>query len=711
MSVAFDDQVARARSTSIEGEIVRRGIKLRRSGSERIGACPKCGGDDRFSINVNDGVWNCRGCKPTDISGDVIGMVEWLDGLDFKGAVEKLTGEAAPKPNGKNGHEPHPDKRSPLGRIVQSYSYADEAGELLFQVTRHEPKDFRQRRPDGNGGWISDTRGVRMVPYRLAELIEAIASEQLIFVVEGEKDVDSLIKLGARATCNPRGAGKWGSCQLDQHFAGAHVVVVADNDPQTRNKKTGELLFHPDGRARFAGWDHANEVCQHLEPTAASVRIIDLKTVWPACPDKGDISDWIAAGGTIEALNEIADRAVDWTPACLRRDEVKAPPLRATPYVTPIATEIPKRQWLHGLHYMRGIVTSTVAPGGFGKTTLSLFEAITMAVKGYRVWYISAEDDRDEIDRRIAAHLKHHGVKPLEYANRLFIDDKASFPFKIAKMSRAGVLFDDAGLAAFEAAIEHDRIDVVILDPFISFHYLPENDTAAMDALVKRLGDIALRHLCCIELSHHVRKPTIGQVEITVYDARGAGAIVNAVRSCRVLNQMSQLAAEVAKINPDERTAYIRIDSGKRNMAPPEHARWCRLVNIEIDNGDRVQALEEWSYPAHATSDDDKTWLRVVLGNKPYRVSSQAEDWLGKPVATRFNRSVEVKGDIKWINKLLSRWQTEGMIKQEQRPDENRTPRPYWVLGDSAKPDEPSTSSQLDQQADAALFQFDDNHA
>ena len=124
-----------------------------------------------------------------------------------------------------------------------------------------------------------------------------------------------------------------------------------------------------------------------------------------------------------------------------------------------------------------------------------------------------------------------------------------SFAFKIARTDRNNsIVFDVPALTAFEQSIELARIDVVILDPFISFHNVPENDTGAMDAVVKRLGEVSARQRCNIELSHHVRKPSMGQAEITVYDARGAGSIVNAVRSCRVLNQMSKAVAE--QLNP-----------------------------------------------------------------------------------------------------------------------------------------------------------------
>ena len=379
---------------------------------------------------------------------------------------------------------------------------------------------------------------------------------------------------------------------------------------------------------------------------------------------------------------------------------------QATLYIPPDPASIPRRQWLYGMHYMRGVVTATVAPGGFGKTTLSLFEAVAMAVAGYRVWYISAEDDRNEIDRRIAAHCQHHNVKPMDLTKCFYVDDKTSFPLKIAKMGRNGVAFDDQALAEFESAIERAKIDIVILDPFISFHYLPENDTAAMDALVKRLGDIAMRRQCCIELSHHVRKPSMGQVEITVYDARGAGAIVNAVRSCRVLNQMPRTSAEIARINPEDRFAYIRIDPGKRNMAPPESARWGRLVNVEIGNGDRVQALEKWTYPIDVTTDDDMTWLRVVLAEKALRASSQADDWLGHKVGERFSlNSTENKNDIITINRKISRWEKEGLIQGVQLPDEKRRPKKHWTLGSSNQAAKLETAAR---EADDLLLPLED---
>lgn len=371
-------------------------------------------------------------------------------------------------------------------------------------------------------------------------------------------------------------------------------------------------------------------------------------------------------------------------------------------YLLPDPAGIPSRKWLEGRHYMRGIVTATVAPGGFGKTSLSLFETLEMVKKGLRVWYISAEDDRDELDRRIAAYVERHKITPMQVAGNLYIDDKLTFPFKIARMGKAGPVFDQEKLTAFEAAIADVHIDVVIFDPFISFHYLPENDTAAMDAFIKRLGEITARQNCCIELSHHVRKPNMGQAEITVYDARGAGAIVNAVRSCRVLNVMNPVeveqvnaaaVSEASKIAPDQRFSYLRIDSGKRNMAPPEKARWVHLVSIEIANGDHVQAVEQFDFPKvfSKITTADVNWIKHLLRLHDYRADSRSSEWIGHPIAERFGRIPTetcpkrkyAKGDIKWINSVISAWENNKVFARVAREDEHRKPRDWFV---SAEP-------------------------
>jgi Protein of unknown function (DUF3987) len=208
------------------------------------------------------------------------------------------------------GREAKPER----ARIVKAYPYHDESGELLFEVVRFEPKDFRQRRPDGTrpDGWNWSTRGVRPVPYRLPELSEALGLGKAVYIVEGEKDADRLWALGVPATTNAGGAGKWRH-ELTEFFAGAEVVVIPDRDPQKTHPKTGEPMFHPDGRPILPGQDHG-EAIAHALSAVARVKLLDLSVDWPEMPLKGDVSNWLDAGGTASALYELAERQPVWSP-------------------------------------------------------------------------------------------------------------------------------------------------------------------------------------------------------------------------------------------------------------------------------------------------------------------------------------------------------------------------------------------------------------
>jgi phage/plasmid primase-like uncharacterized protein len=87
MSAAHERWIADARGVRIEHEIQRRGIHL--SGRiDRCGPCPVCGGRDRFSINIRKQVFHCRPCS----GGDVIALVQHLDGCGFLAAVQSLAG-------------------------------------------------------------------------------------------------------------------------------------------------------------------------------------------------------------------------------------------------------------------------------------------------------------------------------------------------------------------------------------------------------------------------------------------------------------------------------------------------------------------------------------------------------------------------------------------------------------------------------------------
>ncbi|NLO26617.1 MAG: AAA family ATPase [Actinobacteria bacterium] len=156
-------------------------------------------------------------------------------------------------------------------KISETYDYTDEEGELLFQVVRFHPKDFRQRRRSDDGEWEWKLGDTRRVLYRLPEVLTAVADRgevYVVYVVEGEKDVHALEAAGCVATCNPGGAGKWRR-EYAGCLAGAKVIVVADKDEPGRK--------------------HAAEVAASLQGKAVSVTVVEAKA-------GKDAADHLAAG-------------------------------------------------------------------------------------------------------------------------------------------------------------------------------------------------------------------------------------------------------------------------------------------------------------------------------------------------------------------------------------------------------------------------------
>jgi len=171
-------------------------------------------------------------------------------------------------------------------KIVETYDYQNAAGDLVFQVCRLKPKSFRQRRPDGIGGWVWNMNGVEPVLYHLPE----VSTAALIYLVEGEKDADNLTALGLTATCNVGGAGKW-RANYNKALQGKAVVILPDNDDPGRS--------------------HAQTVARNLHGVAASVKVVEL----PGLLEKGDVSDWLDAGGTLDQLRSLMQAAPEWDPA------------------------------------------------------------------------------------------------------------------------------------------------------------------------------------------------------------------------------------------------------------------------------------------------------------------------------------------------------------------------------------------------------------
>jgi hypothetical protein len=257
----------------------------------------------------------------------------------------------------RNGH-------AQASRIVATYEYHDEQDRLLFQAVRFAPKAFKQRRPDGRGGWAWNLDGVRRVLYRLPEVLAADPSF-LVYVVEGEQDADRLASLGLVATTNPQGGGKWRP-EYGEALRGRHVVILPDAD------EVGER--------------HAQQVAQALQGVAASVQIVPLPGLGP----KGDVSDWLDADGTVADLAALVD-AAEPQPA----GEATADPDDAV-----ITAALAGPQWPGALppeayHGLVGEIVHTIEPHSEADPAALLVQVlVAFGSAAGRAAYVAVEADR-----------------------------------------------------------------------------------------------------------------------------------------------------------------------------------------------------------------------------------------------------------------------------------------------------------------------------
>lgn len=346
-------------------------LEVGSSGTQAMALCPfHSDSNPSLSINLQTGGWHCFGCRE---KGSIFKFYMKKYNVDYATAVQMLSEIAGTG-----------IRQVRKGKIVQTYDYVDEEGKVLFQTVRYEPKDFRQRRPDGKGGWTWDLKGIRLVPYKLYELLNAknkyiykgkcYEYYQKIFIVEGEKDADTLKALGLITTCSPMGAGKWRE-EYNKYFIGKDIVVIPDNDKPGRK--------------------HAENVARTLYGIAKSVKIVELSNL----PEKGDVSDWIEQGGTKEDLLAIS-----------RKTHPKSPYNFLVRGSDLINSDIEDDEWIIDKLIPQQSITLLHGKGGVGKTWLSirLADAVSRGIpfmdlvtKRMPVVYVDFENSLPVLTKRV----------------------------------------------------------------------------------------------------------------------------------------------------------------------------------------------------------------------------------------------------------------------------------------------------------------------
>jgi hypothetical protein len=294
-------------------------------------------------------------------------------------------------------------------------------------------------------------------------------------------------------------------------------------------------------------------------------------------------------------IEEIAERtntvefqqAVDWLRERVGSEEPKSDAdkkkkkefiVTAKPHDFLEEALLERRDFVYGSHLLRGTVSLSAGTGAVGKSSKSIVEALAMATgkplldvsprAPLRVLLINLEDNRREMNRRIAAAMKHYSLTEKDVGDRLISIAKGELKLKLAKQVRMGeIARDEKVINGLIDYLRKNSIDVVSIDPLRKTHRVNENDNVAMGEVIECYEDIAEMANCAVHLWHHNRKGNSG--EITIDSARGASSIIDAPRSAEILETMPEGTAEKFDIEPSRRRYYFRTFNGKINFAPP----------------------------------------------------------------------------------------------------------------------------------------------
>ena len=373
---------------------------------------------------------------------------------------------------------------TPNGPATDVYEYVDEAGDHLMWVGRLAGKKFIALHRTPRGRTEFHIRGVRRVLYRLPAVIAAAERGEVVYVVEGEKDVDRLRAEGIVATCNFGGAGKWGD-EYSAFLVGAEVVVVRDRDA--------------------AGEKHASKVLRSLTTAGVRATLCEAAT-------GNDVSDHLDAGHSLDELVAVEPDARASSASSAESDEL--PWLTGEALATLVEREV---EWIAEPYLAKGVITDLSAQIKDGKTTfaLTLVKAVTegkpflgATTRQMKVIYLSEERPatighalrRADIDPALVYVLP--GALP---SGRRWPDVAAQV---VAKAKEAGAELIIVDTAHRWANLQGDD----------------ENRSGDATAAIKPLEDTAGAGLAVLTLRHH--RKSGGEVQSA---ARGSTAFGGAV--------------------------------------------------------------------------------------------------------------------------------------------------------------------------------------
>jgi hypothetical protein len=434
-----------------------------------------------------------------------------------------------------------------------------------------------------------------------------------------------------RADRSSGGARPW-SPAAERELISALQVLPSENREDWL--KVGLALWRTGWNSARGIWDDWSMTCPE------KYRPDDSDRVWNSF-DNGYDGPAISVGSIYDWAIDLGWQSPGEVSPSSEVDADERPLLQIRPYRCPAESAIPPRQHLFGgKHFTRKTVGATIGAGGRAKTTLAIVEAIGMAIgrnlftgatfDPLRVLVLNAEENQDELDRRVRAACKFYDITDEQLGDRLFV--QAIRPLRLVTLVRGVRTINQAAMRTLRHEIKRLHIDVWFIDPLISFHSVRESDNDDMDMLFKEVLNVIAEDTDSHgEALHHPGKPKPGEVNTQVEDSRGASAIIWAVRAARVANFMTKLEAESLNIDPEIRHSFIRIVNGKANLGPIGAASWMRIAVQGLANGDDIAVVTAWTPELGVALVDSNRVVEMVRGGK-YRHDPRAENSVTKAI-------------------------------------------------------------------------------
>lgn len=579
----------------------------------------------------------------------------------------------------------------------------------------------------GEGGYII-APGSLMKDGRFYEWIEndaevADAPQWLLDIVIGKSHAPkSVDRAGSNHDANGNQARAYGLSVLE-----AEASVLASETEGGRGSAANTAAFNCGGLAEHCGISYAEieaslyDACVAnglVQKDGANKVMRDLKRQITAgmrkprsAPelkkkDKGNENSITMAG-----LNKIAKKArelankpewdrneKDTYETALEEDDDEPDVFPCIPWdYSEKAEWIKPRVAMFPPHHIERLVSMTVSTGGVGKTSLSLVEAIS-AVTGRnllgfkpkhkrKVWVINLEDPREDIDRKIHAILLYFKIPWEEVKDGLFVGIGREHELKVAKKnSKFGISMNEELIGTMIEHIIKNKIDMLIIDPFVSTHSVSENDNGEMDFVVKVFNKIADETGCSVDLVHHMKKIDEAKKSRGAGDdARGAVSPVSAARSLRTLNKMSKEEARAWDIGKKDRKRHFVMNYEKTSIRLDDQEDiWFKMESQSLRNGvgmtgehDNIGVVTPWTPPeekqlSEIITNTERAQILNNCENQTWNYDIRASAWAGEMFASVLGKNLETEKNS--IRNLIEKMVREGILEKvsETVPGRNK---------------------------------------